>query len=599
MHTTEQTPSGQAATDPPPQPGEDTVPADDQQQIEPSYPKNRATLGGPRLGPVGWARWVWRQLTSMRTALFLLLLLAVAAIPGSIFPQRGVDAARVLSYLRENPRSGPWLDRIGMFDVYASPWFASIYLLLTISLIGCILPRFRQHLTSLRAQPPRVPRRLTHLPVHRHTVLDATPAEVFAAARMALKEKHFRLRAQDQDQLVVSAEKGYLKETGNLLFHSAVLGVIISVAVGHLFGWRGEIIVKEGETVTTGAGSFDTLQLGPLVDAGDIPVFSLRLDDLDVQFESEASGAQFGQPRLFQGKATLQVGDQPATGEEFAVNHPLQVGGTSIFLLGNGYAPVVTVTDKAGDIVFQDAVTFLPEDNNYSSSGAIKVTGTEPNLGFVGGFFPTFSADPELGMTSTFPGLADPALVVTAYEGDLFPEGRPQSVFAIDVDGMQQLIRDDGDAGLLIRPGMTVDLPGDRGTIGVESVIRWGGLLMRHDPGRVPALLFAGLALLGLVLMLGVKRRRVFVRVEALPGAGRESGGSEDHRSQRALHTGVTVAGLPKGTDPGLEDMVDRMLQRIVVASGASEIVDHGAPMSGPAAGSTEVRLELTDKDYR
>ena len=129
------------------------------QKIEPTYPKNRTTIGGPRLGLIGWVRWVWRQLTSMRTALFLLMLLAVAAIPGSIFPQRGVDPARVVSYIRENPEISPWLDRLGLFEVYASPWFASIYLLLMISLIGCILPRTRQHLEAMRAQPPRAPRR--------------------------------------------------------------------------------------------------------------------------------------------------------------------------------------------------------------------------------------------------------------------------------------------------------------------------------------------------------------------------------------------------------------------------------------------------------
>lgn len=141
------------------------------QRIEPSYPKNRATLGGPRLGPVGWARWAWRQLTSMRTALALLLLLAVAAIPGSVFPQRGVDPVRVRRYLEDNPGSGPWLDRLGMFDVYSSPWFAAIYLLLMVSLVGCILPRSAQHLRALRAQPPRTPRRLGRLPVHRLSLI--------------------------------------------------------------------------------------------------------------------------------------------------------------------------------------------------------------------------------------------------------------------------------------------------------------------------------------------------------------------------------------------------------------------------------------------
>ncbi|GAA5166863.1 cytochrome c biogenesis protein ResB [Ornithinimicrobium tianjinense] len=527
------------------------------ERIEPDYPKDRTTIGGPRLGLVGWVRWVWRQLTSMRTALALLLLLAVAALPGSVFPQRGVDAARVRRYLEDHPDAGPWLDRLGMFDVYSSPWFASIYLLLMISLVGCIIPRIRQQVRSLGAPPPRTPRNLERLPVHRHTLLEATPAEAVAAARAALAGRRFRLRAEEPGALVVSAEKGYLKETGNILFHLAILGVIVSVAVGHLFGWRGEIIVKERETFTSGAGAFDTLQLGPLVDEEDLPVFSLRLDDLDVQFEAEAQGAQFGQPRVFRGVATVQQGDEPALGEEFAVNHPLHVDGTSVYLLGNGYAPVVTVRDADGQVVYQDAVTFLPQDNTYSSSGAIKVTGLEPNLGFVGGFFPTFAADPTLGMVSSFPDLVDPALVLTAFEGDLFPEGRAQSVFSIDTEGMTQLMKDEDPQtpfSVALRPGESVELPGGRGTIEMESVIRWGGLLMRHDPGRLPALLFAGLALVGLVLMLGVKRRRVFVRV----GAG--------------THTEVTVAGLPKGTDPGLEELVERILAQTVTAAGGRAV---------------------------
>ncbi|WP_122261217.1 cytochrome c biogenesis protein ResB [Ornithinimicrobium cerasi] len=547
----------------------------DEQRIEPAYPKDRTTIGGPRLGLVGWVRWTWRQLTSMRTALFLLLLLALAAIPGSIFPQRGVDAARVRSYAEDNPDLAPWLDRLGMFDVYASPWFASIYLLLMVSLVGCIIPRTRQHVEAIRAQPPRTPRRLERLPVHRHTRLDATPQDTLAAARATLAGRRFRLRPEEDGALVVAAEKGYLKESGNILFHVAILGVIVSVGAGHLLGWRGEIIVKEGETFTSGAGSFDTLRLGPLVDERDIPVFSLRLDDLDVQFESEAQGAQFGQPRVFRGIATIQRGDGPALGDEFAVNQPLQVDSTSIYLLGNGYAPVVTVRDGAGEIVFQDAVTFLPQDNTYSSSGAVKVTGTEPNLGFVGGFFPTFAADPVLGMTSSFPDLVDPALVLTAFEGDLFPEGRPQSVFSIETEGLEQLMQDedpDTPFSVALRPGQSVELPGGRGSIEMESVIRWGGLLVRHDPGRLPALVFSGLALAGLVLMLGVRRRRVFVRVDpgySVPPAG--AGGTPaggDGAPGEARHTGITVAGLAKGTDPGMDELVEEILAQVAVAVG-------------------------------
>ena len=70
----------------------------------------------PRLGPRGWLRWGWRQLTSMRSALFLLLLLAIAAIPGSVLPQRPTDPMKVSAWVEEHPRLGPWVQGAGGFD---------------------------------------------------------------------------------------------------------------------------------------------------------------------------------------------------------------------------------------------------------------------------------------------------------------------------------------------------------------------------------------------------------------------------------------------------------------------------------------------------
>jgi len=102
----------------------------------------------------------------MRTALFLLLLLAVASVPGSIWPQRYIDAGRVADYLAQHRALGPWLDRLQMFDVYASAWFASIYLLLVISLVGCVIPRSRTHWRDASPTPghPAPPRTAPPLP---------------------------------------------------------------------------------------------------------------------------------------------------------------------------------------------------------------------------------------------------------------------------------------------------------------------------------------------------------------------------------------------------------------------------------------------------
>lgn len=108
----------------------------------------------PTLGVGGMLRWAWTQLTSMRTALFLLLLLAVAAVPGSLFPQRPANPAVVTDWIKNNPTSGPFLDAVQMFDVYSSAWFSAIYLLLFISLIGCVTPRAIAHYKAMKSQPP-------------------------------------------------------------------------------------------------------------------------------------------------------------------------------------------------------------------------------------------------------------------------------------------------------------------------------------------------------------------------------------------------------------------------------------------------------------
>ncbi|WP_153011579.1 cytochrome c biogenesis protein ResB [Serinicoccus chungangensis] len=522
------------------------------QRIEPAYPKDRTTMGGPRLGPLGWVRWGWRQLTSMRTAILLLLLLALAAIPGSLFPQRSVDPVRVRAFVEDHPGLAPWLDRLFLFDVFSSPWFASIYLLLMISLVGCIVPRTAQHARALRSRPPRAPRRLSRLPAVAEATVPGAPETVLAAARDVLTAKGYRLSPAGAGDRSVTGEKGYLKETGNLLFHLAMLGVIVAFAAGHLLGWRGEIIIKEGQSWTAGPASFDTLNLGPLASTDDIPTFTVQLDRLDVAFETQAEGAQFGQPRRFDGLATVDIPGRTPEQQQFAVNHPVSVGGDSIFLLGNGYAPVVTVRDPDGQVLYSEAVTFLPQDNNYASEGAIKVTGRDPGLGLVGGFLPTLRLDPELGMTSSFPGLADPGLALTAFEGDLFADGRPQSVFTIDTEQMSQITDADGaPVAMLLRPGEYFELP-DGTTVELEGVIRWAGLLVRHDPGRMPALALALTAAAGLALMLGVRHRRIYVRIDpATPGPAA--------RDQVV----VTVGGLPKGTDPALQGVVDDVLERI------------------------------------
>jgi len=509
-------------------------------------------ISQPRLGVVGWLRWTWRSLTSMRTALFLLLLLAVGALPGSIWPQRGIDAARTADWIAQHPTAGPVLDRLGFFEVYASPWFAAIYLLLFVSLVGCVLPRSRVHWRAMRARPPRTPARLERLPDHASAEVEATPEQVVAAARAALRAKRFRVHSHDDT--TVSAESGFLKETGNLVFHLALIGVIVGVAVGHLFGWKGDVIVPVGKSFANTLALYDTFSPGPWVDPQKLAPFQVTVDKLDATFEERVTGrGQFGQPRDFTAHVTT-TSEPGATPQRATVkvNHPLEMDGAGVFLLGNGYAPVVTVRDGKGVETFSGPVPFLAQDNNYTSVGAIKVTGADPKpLGFSGLFLPTAVIDKEQGPTSVFPDLKKPALALTLFEGELLPGGRPQSVYVLDTAEMTQVETTDAKTGrtqplrIWIEPGQTYELPGGRGSITFEGVDRFAGFSVRHDPGRFLTLAAALLALAGLVASLVVRRRRVFVRVSPAPGGGR---------------TVVTVGGLAKGDDDGLGRVVGQVL---------------------------------------
>ena len=512
----------------------------------------------PTLGPLGWARWTWRNLTSMRTALFLLLLLSVAAVPGSIFPQRTIDPGRVGDYLVDNPTTGPWLDRLGFFNVYTSPWFSAIYLLLLVSLIGCILPRSRLHWHAIRSRPPRAPARLDRLAAHTTFTYAVPPAEALAAASTALRRRRYRVHSHDESS--VSAETGYLRETGNLVFHLALCLVIVGVAVGHLWGWRGDVIVPEGQTFTSTFRSYHTFSGGALVNPLTVPPFSVRIDRFDVRFEEEVRGSQFGAPRGFTAYTTTSEGPGRATSEQvLTVNEPVSLGGADVFLLGNGYAPVVTVRDAAGTVLYRQATPFLAQDNFYTSVGAIKVSAASPKmLGFSGFFMPTVDPTFANGPVSEFPALKNPELALSVWEGNLFPGGRSQSVYTLNTSELTAVPKADGQP-LLIRlaPGQTYTLPGDRGSISFDSVSRFAGLSVRSDPGKGLTLVAALLTIAGLVTSLLVRRRRVFVRAAADPA---------DPRT-----TLVTIGALSKTADPGLaaalQGLADEMAGR---SSGAA-----------------------------
>ncbi|WDF35146.1 cytochrome c biogenesis protein ResB (plasmid) [Arthrobacter agilis] len=478
-------------------------------------------------------RWVWRQLTSMRTALQLLLLLAVAAVPGSLFPQRRANPAVVTQYLKDNPDTGPWLDRLQMFDVFSSVWFSAIYLLLFTSLVGCVLPRTKAHLKALRSAPPRTPRRFARLPQHGSIVLNdggagmpaPDPAAAVKDAAAILRKLRYRVDIRDADTATpsVGAERGFMKEAGNLLFHTALIGVLVSVAIGGMFGYRGQKLIVEGEGFTNALIGYDSFSPGTNFNPDTLTPFALTLDDFDVRFNRDEQST-YGQPLDFTARMTVQESpDQRAEDRVLKVNSPIGIGGTNVYLVGNGYAPVVEVRDGEGNIAFSGPVPSQPTDSAYTSTIVIKAPDANPDqLGFVGFFLPTAVVNSEGLAFGSDPDPFNPRLNLNSYYGDLgLDDGTPRSVYQLDTTNLTQLNgRDLNAGGIVLEPGQTYELPDGRGSITFDSLKRFVALDITYDPGKIGALIFSTLALTGLILSLITARRRVWIKARATPEGG-------------------------------------------------------------------------------
>ncbi|VXC00501.1 putative Ccs1/ResB-related cytochrome C-type biogenesis protein [Arthrobacter sp. 9AX] len=481
----------------------------------------KADTALPALGPVGMLRWAWTQLTSMRTALFLLLLLAVAAVPGSLFPQRPANPSVVTQYIKDNPDYGKLLDTLQLYDVYSSAWFSAIYLLLFISLIGCVVPRAIAHYKAMRSQPPRTPKRLSRLPEYGTLMIPADgglPASVaITSAAGVLRKRGYRVEVREAggERPSLGAERGFMKEVGNLVFHTSLIGVLVSVAIGGLFGYSGQRILVEGDTFVNTLVGYDQFTPGTNFQSGQLQPYSLQLDKFDITFDRESQG-KFGQPIDFSAAVTTKENpDAPAKKEILKVNDPVTLGGTSIYLTGNGYAPVVTIRDGEGNVAMQGPVVAKLQGDNYYSSVVIKVPDAKPDqLGFQGFFLPTAFVTNEGVSFSGDPELFNPQLSLNSYYGDLgLDDGAPQNVFEIDVRNLTPLNARNLDAGgITLAPGTSYTLPDGKGTISFDGVKRYIGVDIHHNPGQLYALIFALLAVAGLILSLYVNRRRVWVR---------------------------------------------------------------------------------------
>ena len=516
----------------------------------PTTPPDEAPPPSP-VAPLALLRNTWRGLTSMRTALVLLFLLALAALPGALLPQRSLNQRLVQQYFTDHPTLAPLLDKLRFFGVFASPWFAAVYLLLMVSLVGCLLPRTAEQGRALRSAPVATPRNLARLPHTAATPLSTPPDAVEDRVRARLRRWRGEWRAEPGGVRTFSAQRGQLREVGNLVFHMSLLGLLVAFAAGKLFGYEGQVIVMSGggQFCNTGILGYDSFRPGLRVDGTELQPFCVRVDDFTATYEPTGQPASFSGAVGYQTAADLAAGVDAWRPTTIAVNHPLRTDGSRVYLLGHGYAPRFTVTwpdgvQRTGEVQWRpvDQATLLSEGaTKFARPG---VTDDQQRrrsqLAVTGLLAPTSSGGQVV--SSVFPALQDPEVAVVVLRGDLgLDDGRGQSIFTVDRSGL--------DNGTLtraarknLRPGEEMTL--DDGTrVRFDGVRDWVSLQVSHDPAQGWVLVFALLMLAGLLLSLTVRRRRFWVRLTPTSDGG----------------THVELGGLARTDRAGYGEEFDRL----------------------------------------
>jgi len=376
------------------------------------------------------------------------------------------------------------------------------------------------------------------------------PSDIIRTAERTLRTQRYRTRLYGNEDssngvrtVSVSAERGYLRETGNLVFHAALIGILLTVAIGGGFTYTGQRVVVEGQTFVNTRSAYDSFTPGRFFSDSQLEPYSLTLDAFSVTYvEDNPSTLGF----ITDYTASVSTQEQHATQAERSqvrVNEPLTIDSTQVYLLGNGYAPEIVVKSPAGEVVFTDTIPFLPQDANLTSLGVVKVPdGLAEQVGMIGFFYPTKAASASGAFTSIYPDLQNPVLTLNVYTGDLgLSTGDPKSVYALDTSKMTQIAgRGTTNSAIEIRPGESALLPNGLGSVEFLDTKRFASFDMSHDPTKGFMLFFAIAVIAGLGAAFFVPRRRVWVRAT---------------KDQYGLT--IEYGGLSRGDDPGLDNVID------------------------------------------
>jgi cytochrome c biogenesis protein len=286
---------------------------------------------------------VWNFFTSLKLAISVIIILAVASIFGTI-----VEQNQPIEKYRQIYSDGTirMLDSLGLFDMYHAWWFLLLLVLFTINLTCCTLDRLPRVLKVVRNPKTDLDGNLEKSlglvdRWKKKGSLDAW-TETYAAAMAKVIGKPVVTRSSETVHLY--AERGVVSRFGVYITHLSIIIIFIGAIVGNVLGFKGFVNIVEGQSIRQVATPSGTRSI-------DLD-FAVRCNRFTLTFYTDPYGNPTQQPKEYASDLSIVEDGREVLRKKIVVNDPLQYKGIWFYQSSYGQAgsatAQVTVHDAGG-----------------------------------------------------------------------------------------------------------------------------------------------------------------------------------------------------------------------------------------------------------
>lgn len=272
----------------------------------------------------GFTDKIWNFFTSLKLVIFLLLILAVLSIAGTIIEQN----KPLQDYYRFfQPETVDLFRKLGLLDMYHSWWFLSCLVLLALSIIACTMNRYSGVVAGIRRKNLVLDEVLEKSLHHLEKIEYALPPVDVEQKILELAGKSFSgspIVTERGDTRHYFFEKGKYSRLAFFLTHLSILMIFTGAIIGSLIGYKGYVNIFEGEAVSClGTRAGDVKDLG----------FTVKCNAFHVEFYPN------GEPKDYRSDLSVIKDGKETVRKTIRVNDPLTFEGVTFYQSSYGALP--------------------------------------------------------------------------------------------------------------------------------------------------------------------------------------------------------------------------------------------------------------------